>query len=266
MKVLTKVFRVLFISVLFFYTPFILSSCGSEKDVDKIGNAQQCLNEATSSTAMDCVTKVDGLTSTGSYNIRCAAAFVREGFANPTKYTTAFDSLKGSSGTSGFMGLITFSSAKSIATDTANANTTFNDCFKAGAKGKTLISSFGYLSTALLNYFASILGTAECSTPSTSGYDLTSCIASAKSTTDPTKIIEIAKIVSSSESDSSSAGLVQSSVGSVIISTYTISCSGKGANQDLCDKLSASITAGGGTSSPRGVAISFFKTNLGLTF
>lgn len=266
MKVLTKVFRVLFISVLFFYTPFILSSCGSEKDVDKIGNAQQCLNEATSSTAMDCVTKVDGLTSTGSYNIRCAAAFVREGFANPTKYTTAFDSLKGSSGTSGFMGLITFSSAKSIATDTANANTTFNDCFKAGAKGKTLISSFGYLSTALLNYFASILGTTECSTPSTSGYDLTSCIASAKSTTDPTKIIEIAKIVSSTESDSSSAGLVQSSVGSVIISTYTISCSGKGANQDLCDKLSASITAGGGTSSPRGVAISFFKTNLGLTF
>lgn len=266
MKVLTKVIRVLFISFLFFCTSIILSSCGSEKEVDKIGNAQQCLNEATSSTAMDCVTKVDGLTSTGSYNIRCAAAFVREGFANPTKYTTAFDSLKGSSGTSGFMGLITFSSAKSIATDTANANTTFNDCFKAGAKGKTLISSFGYLSTALLNYFASILGTTECSTPSTSGYDLTTCIASAKSTTDPTKIVEIAKIVSSTESDSSSAGLVQSSVGSVIISTYTISCSGKTANQDLCDKLSASISAGGGTSSPRGVAISFFKTNLGLTF
>ncbi|MBN8537659.1 MAG: hypothetical protein J0M15_11450 [Deltaproteobacteria bacterium] len=269
MKVLTKVFRVLFISVLFFYTPFILSSCGSEKDVDKIGNAQQCLNEATSSTAMDCVTKVDGLTSTGSYNIRCAAAFVREGFANPTKYTTAFDSLKGSSGTSGFMGLITFSSAKSIATDTANANTTFNDCFKAGAKGKTLISSFGYLSTALLNYFASILGTTECSTPSTSGYDLTSCIASAKAVnpaTDLEKATKLALIVSSTESDSSDAGKVQSSVGSVIISTYTISCSGKGANQDLCDKLSASITAGGGTSSPRGVAISFFKTNLGLTF
>ncbi len=266
MKVSTEVIRVLFISVLFFCTSFILSSCGSEKEVDKIGNAQQCLNEATSSTAMDCVTKVDGLTSTGSYNIRCAAAFVREGFANPTKYTTAFDSLKGSSGTSGFMGLITFSSAKNIVTDTTNANTTFNDCYKAGAKGKTLISSFGYLSTALLNYFASILGTTECSTPSTSGYDLTTCIASAKSTTDPTKIIEIAKIVSSTESDSSSAGIVQSSVGSVIISTYTISCTGKGANQDLCDKLSASISAGGGSSNPRGVAISFFKTNLGLTF
>jgi len=116
---------------------------------DSLGTRQAMAIGTAGFTAMDCVTKVDGLTSTGSYNIRCAAAFVREGFANPTKYTTAFDSLKGSSGTSGFMGLITFSSAKSIATDTANANTTFNDCFKAGAKGKTLISSFGYLSKSL---------------------------------------------------------------------------------------------------------------------
>ena len=240
---------------------FMSTGCGSAKEVDKIGDAQQCLNEATSSTAMDCVTKVEGLTSTGSYNIRCAAAFVREGFANPTKYTTAFSGLSGGKGTSSFMGLVSFSSTANITTDAANAATTFSDCYAAGAKGKTLISAFGFFSTALMKFFADAGGSSAtaCKSPTSGSYSLDTCITQA-TTANPT---EVAKIGLTTESDTSSAGVVQSSIGSVILSTYNISCSGVGANKELCSTLSSAITAGG--SSPRSVFVSFFTNSVKTT-
>lgn len=246
----------------------ILTSCGSQKEVDNIGEAQQCLNEATASTAMACTSKVDGLTSAGAYNIRCAAAFVREGFTNPSKYTTAFDSLKNSgSGTASFMGLVSFSSTGNIQTDATNASTTFTDCYNASAKGKALISSFGYITTALMKFLADASGNtiSTCTTPSaTTGYNISGCMTAIGSSGNTTYITNIAAIGSASAADSSGAGQVQSSIGTAIISTYSISCSGKGANQDLCDKLKTSINSGGGTTSPRGVARKFFAAYLSI--
>lgn len=235
-----------------------LLGCGSAKDVDKIGDAQQCLNTSTASTAMSCTSKVDGMTSTGSYNIRCAAAFIREGFTDPTKYTTAFSQLNGSGGTANFMGLVSFSSAQNITTDASNANTTFSDCYSAGAKGKTLISAFGYFSTALMKFFYDISGDSDCSTPSSGSYNLNKCMQDA-ALANP---LAFADIASTSVSDSSAAGQVQASIGSVIISTYTISCSGKGANENLCNTLKTAINNGGGAASPRGVFVSFFTTSV----
>ncbi|MBL7543895.1 MAG: hypothetical protein JNL11_08765 [Bdellovibrionaceae bacterium] len=230
-----------------------LLGCGSESEIDKIGDAQQCLNEATSATAMNCVTKVDGMTTTGAYNIRCAAAFVREGFANPTKYTSAFETLKGQSGTANFMGLISFSSAANITTDSTNANATFNDCYKASAKGKTLISAFGFFSTSLMKFLSDAAPTAaSCKAPVQGLYNLNSCLTEA-STAQP---MEVAKLGSSVEDPASGAGLVQSSIGSVIIATYNISCSGSGANKDLCNTLNTAITSGG--AEPRAVFRAFF--------
>lgn len=252
---LKSLFYILVTSALITAATTLLFGCGSSKDVDKIGDAQQCLNVATSATAMDCVSKVDGMTSAGSYNIRCAAAFVREGFANPTKYTAAFSGLDGG-GTKSFMGLVSFSSAANITTDAANASTTFSDCYAAGAKGKTLISAFGYFSTALMKFFADAGGAAapSCTTPTSGSYNLETCITEA-TVANP---LEVLKISSTTEADSTAAGQVQSSIGSVIISTYLISCSGSGANEDLCDTLGAAVTAGG--SEPRTVFRSFFET------
>ncbi|GEM_PF-1335279 len=237
-------------------TSTLFFGCGSETEVDKIGDAQQCLNSATSATAMDCATKVDGLSSTGAYNIRCAAAFVREGFANPTKYTNAFNSLNGGKSTN-FMSLVSFSSANNITTDASNANTTFNDCYKAAAKGKTLISAFGYFSTALMKFFAdSCPSVASCKSPSSGNYDLGKCITDAGTAL----CTEAANIALTSTPDSSASGQVQSSLGSVIMSTYNISCSGSGANKDLCATLKTAVTAGG--SNPRTVFTSFFTTSV----
>tara|TARA_B110001454_G_C12723326_1_gene436674 strand:- start:30867 stop:31640 length:774 start_codon:yes stop_codon:yes gene_type:complete len=237
-------------------TSTLFLGCGSATDVDKIGDAQQCLNSATSTTAMSCTTKVDGLTSTGAYNIRCAAAFVREGFANPTKYTTAFSSLNGGKSTN-FMSLVSFSSTGDITTDASNASTTFSDCYSAGAKGKTLISAFGYFSTALMKFFAdSCPSVTSCKSPSSGNYDLGKCITDAGTAL----CVEAANIALTSTPDSSASGQVQSSLGSVIMSTYNISCSGSGANKDLCATLKASVTAGG--SNPRSVFTSFFTSSV----
>lgn len=249
-KTTIKTVRVLF-ATLVLSTIF---GCGSSKEVDKIGDAQQCLNVATSATAMDCVTKVDGITSTGAYNIRCAAAFVREGFTNPAKYTNAFSSLNGG-GSANFMSLVSFSSAGTINTDAVNASTTFSDCYSAGAKGKSLISAFGFFSTALMKFFAdSCPSVNSCKTPTTSGYNLTTCM------TDSANALCTASLSLVDTSASSAAATVQSSIGSVIISTYNISCSGSSANKELCNTLKASITAGG--SDPRAVFRSFFSTSV----
>ena len=242
----------------------LLLGCGSATDVDKIGDAQQCLNSATSTTAMSCTTKVDGLTSTGAYNIRCAAAFVREGFANPTKYTSAFSNLNNGQGTANFMGLVSFSSAGAIATDAANASTTFNDCYNAAAKGKTLISAFGYFSTALMNFFAVAGGNSapSCKTPTSGTYNLTTCMQEA-TIANPTEVAKLAITDTAQVADSSSAGQLQTAIGSVIISTYNISCSGTGANKELCATLKNSISAG--TSNPRTVFTSFFTNSVKTT-
>lgn len=242
-------------------TSLTLFGCGSETDVDKIGDAQQCLNEATSATAMDCVSKVDGLTSAGAYNIRCAAAFVREGFVNPAKYTNAFKTLEGQQGTANFMGLVSFSSTANITTDAENANTTYNDCYSAGAKGKTLISAFGYFSTALMKFFYSAGGPSvtSCSSPTSGSYKLEKCMQDA-TIANP---MEVAKIASTTEDDSTAAGQVQTSIGSVIISTYAISCSGASANKDLCDTLKKAVEAG--STNPRAVFRSFFSTSVKTT-
>lgn len=239
-------------------TSTFLFGCGSATDVDKIGDAQQCLNSATATTAMACTSKVDGLSSAGAYNIRCAAAFVREGFANPTKYTNAFSNLNNGQGTSSFMGLVSFSSTGNISTDAANANTTFSDCYSAGAKGKTLISAFGYFSTALLKFFAGT-GASSCQSPTSGAYNLDGCMQQA-ALADPTYIAKIASTDPLITPDSSPAGQVQASIGSVIISTYSISCSGKGANKELCSTLEKAISAG--SSNPRTVFTSFFTTSV----
>lgn len=237
-------------------TSALLFGCGSETEVDKIGDAQQCLNSATSTTAMDCVTKVEGLSSTGAYNIRCAAAFVREGFANPTKYTSAFSNLNNGQGTANFMGLVSFSSTGNITTDATNANTTFDDCYKAAAKGKTLISAFGYFSTALMKFFSdAATGVAACKTPSSGSYNLETCMQQA-AIANPLALVNL---VTPNTTDAA-ATHVQTSIGSVIISTHTISCSGVGANKELCATLEKAITAG--NSQPRAVFASFFTTSV----
>jgi hypothetical protein len=91
----------------------------AEKDADKVGDAQICLNEGRSPST--CMAKVAGLETPAAYSIRCASMFIAERFTDPQKYIDAFAQLNSnSSSLKTFMGLLTFSSGGTIATDNAN--------------------------------------------------------------------------------------------------------------------------------------------------
>ncbi len=227
-----------------------LVSCGSEKESDKIGDAQICLNKATDLTSSNaCLAKIEGIESTAAYAVRCNGSFIAEGFANPVKYINATSQLNGTGGgTASFMALMTFTAATTFAENLTNAGTTFSNCLKSGAKGTTLLSSFGYLAMSIYNYAKNKSGT--CSDNPTT--DFSSCLSS----TDPNALI---KVVDPTTADTDAINL-QTSIGSVIISSYNISCAGKGANESLCSTMSTTITSAGGTGNVRAVGSNFFKT------
>lgn len=235
-KKIISITLILIIVPLFF---FIISSCGP-KEIDKIGEAQACLNSATAGTAASCMSKVDGLETAAAYNIRCAAMYIQEGFTSPTKFTNALNQLNGSSGTSSFMGLITFSSKGNITDDDANAATAFDYCYKSGAKGATLIAAFGYMATSLYKAMS-----CNPSTPTAAGYDLagTGCL------TDPTigltnKVVAFGLKIQGQ--DSSTLAFLDS-LGAVVLATKAISCSSTtSSNEQLCTSLKNSISAGSG--------------------
>lgn len=235
-KKILSIVLILIIVPLFF---FFISSCGP-KDIDKVGDAQACLNSATSATASSCMSKVDGLETTAAYNIRCAAMFIQEGFTSPTKFTNALNSLNGTTGTSSFMGLITFSSQGTIASDDANAATAFDYCYKSGGKGATLISAFGYMATSLYKAMS-----CTPTTPTATGYDLagTGCLG------DTTPITgKVSQFVIKIGTGDSSALSFLDSLGAVVLATKNVSCSSTtSTNEQLCTTLKNSVTAGNGS-------------------
>ncbi|MFZ4402546.1 MAG: hypothetical protein ACOYOK_00450 [Pseudobdellovibrionaceae bacterium] len=224
-------------------TLIFLSSCGvKEKDKDKIGDAQSCLDGATTSTAEACLDKVSGIESASAYNIRCAAKFIREGFADPQKIVTAFETLNNSSNQlDTFMSLITFTSKANITLDASNAETTFGYCYQSGAKGSLIIAAFGHLATALYGYLNSINPSGCSSTPSSTGYPLQTCLLNAGSLA---AVVDLA-----SANPSAGASSMQAVLGSIVLTTYRVSCpDGRPANESLCNTLKSSVDSGGSNS------------------
>lgn len=239
-----------------------LFACGSAKDSDKIGDAQLCLDKlgasAPASEVNSCLEKIDGLESAAAYGLRCAGSFMKEGFLDPEKLINAMDQLNGGS-TTNFIGLITFSSAGVIATDTSNAYKAFDYCLKGEGKGSTLISSFGYLGMALYQFLDSQDNASCDDAPGATGYDFDECLTNF---TDPGNGQAVANALTLAQLGNEASGVaavatLQSSIGAVLISTANISCSTRQANQDLCTMVNNAVTAAGGISNPRLVAKHF---------
>jgi hypothetical protein len=253
----------------YFFIFFIVSGCSSSSsDADKLGDAQLCLDKlragATSAQVEVCTSKVEGVTSAGAHNIRCSAGFIREGFADFTRLNSAIGAISGGTGSSqvqSLMGLLSFTSAGVIATDFSRTADTFNACYSSLGKGSTLLASFSYFTMGLMNYF-SVKG--ACAVPPiVSGgyryYDLGACLTSAAGSL-PLAIVEL---VNSGSSDAAAVE-AQNSIGAVLIATYSLSCVGTVAQASLCSLLSNAINSGGGVSNPRGVAVNFFTSAVGL--
>lgn len=251
-----------------------LLSCGGEKDVDKIGNAQFCLDKLdttpTSAEIDKCLQEIDGLTSPGANSIRCSAGFIREGFGSGRRFIKAFEAIdEGAGGTSGsntqeLMGILSFTAAQDIDDDYNSIVSTFQACLNSGGKGSTLLSSFSYLTMGLMKYLVNVGGGACTATPTTYPgtnylyYDLSACVTAVAGSGSAAELI---KLGDPNEPD---AEETQSGLGSVIIATYTVSCTGSGANKDLCAVIGDAVTEAGGTGNPRLVAVEFFKSLLGI--
>ncbi len=236
----------------------MLSSCG-EKDNDKIGDAQRCLDTVAYTQADTCVTKLDGIESAKAYEMRCAAKFIREGFGDASKMLTAFTSLDGSSGSSGltsFMGLISFTSKQNITEDNATASTTFDYCLKSGAKGSTLIAAFGYMGLAIYDFFYINFPSTSCSAaPSGTGgnYDVAACLTSISGS--PGNLLAFGTMLTNHSADN-----LLGSIGTIVISAYQLNCTGSTTNKSLCASLETPITNAGGTSDQISVGLYFLKS------
>ncbi len=246
-------------------------ACGSEKDADKIGNAQICLDNlpvsATPTQVDACMTAIEGISSAEAEHLRCAGAFMKEGFLDPTKVADAMSSIGG--GTLGFMSFMSFTSEGGIAADTTNAANAFSSCFNSGAKGTTLISSFTYIAMALYQYMSdndtSGVGNNCAAAPAGSplSYDLSCSAAWAVAGTNALPGGPAAELGDAATVDPAAIS-VQNALGAVIIATASASCGETQVNADLCATFDTAITNGGGVGSPRGVAVEFISTLLGI--
>lgn len=242
-----------------------LTGCGKEKDSDKVGNAQLCLDKLGSTAApaeVDmCVAKADGVESPSAYGLRCAGSFLREGFLNPQKLIDATAQLNGNAGsTVNFMALITFTSAANIAGDTANSSTAFDYCLRGEGKGSTLLASFGFMAMSLYKFMDGKSNVSCADTPTATGYDFSTC-ATGFIIAQPASAVEL---TNPSTVDASTITL-QRSIGAVIIATSNISCVGTAANTSLCSTITQAISSAGGVNAdPRAVAVKFFSVLLGI--
>lgn len=244
-------------------------SCGKATDADLVGDAQACLDKATTDAAIDaCSTKVSTLTGYRSDSIRCTASFLKEGFTSPSYITSVLQQLdSGSSGVNAFMGLVTFKKGGGLTTDTSTALKTFNYCLNAQGKGALIIASFGYMATALYQFFETVDTSNNAACPSvpnaSTGYPLPGCVTWISANLGSVDAATFAALTVPTTGVAAAVS-AQTAIGSALVATYVVSCSTSSANKTLCASLKSAIDAAGGTANQRAVAVQFIKTSLGI--
>lgn len=133
----------------------VLGAC-SETAIDKVADAQACLDQATASNVSECLSKVDGVNTKGAYLIRCSAKFIEEGFNDPVKLTNALSAVEsnsGGTGTTNAMDALSFSSVQ-------NAKDAATYCAQAESKGLIMLSSMAKMATVLKDVSGGNINTA----------------------------------------------------------------------------------------------------------
>ena len=194
-------------------TLFVFASC-AEKDSDKIGDAQNCLDTATKSTVSSCLDKLGSLDNQAANTIRCAGAFIEEGFDDPSKFLTAFEQLEqsssGGSSTLGFMGALAFSTQD-------KADNAVDVCKKSESRGFILLSTMTGIATTL-STFANL------------SFD----------PNNPPTQAQMEAALSSCTSDS-----CEEAIGNLTINLYESSCTnGTTSNEQVCEEVSQAMAAG----------------------
>lgn len=162
-------------------------ACGKETDVDKVADAQDCLNKADSSTALSCMDKVTGMETESAYLIRCAAYFKDQSFGDPTVIAKVSQSMEGSGDNSvnALMSVLAFKKYTDATTNLDFCQKAMTACQASGSKGMVILASLSRIATETL-VTANLLG------PNPSADDVKSAMCGPAA---PTAIIGAATLV-----------------------------------------------------------------------
>lgn len=210
--------KVLLVSSLF----LVITSC-AEKDADKVGDAQQCINKATKTTALGCLSGISGLDSEAANAVKCAAIFISEGLSDPARmYEIVQNSSQpGNSGVNSAFGVLAFQGNDSVtdATDVTKSTLSSGYCRKSKSPGLMWLSSLTSIATTV-------------ATVATPPYDASS--------------IQSGMLAIAAGGDP----VAQAAIGTAAVTAYTSNCANGGAQQDsqFCADFAAQINACGGSS------------------
>lgn len=196
----------------------LLTGCEAEQtEKDMLAEAQFCLDKATNSTSANaCMSKIEGLTSTQAYGLRCAAGFISSGTTSPANLSQALNSLQDGGSTAGVLGVLAFDSQ-------SLADSTFNNCNLSKDTGLSLIAAMAKTAT-VLNNFASGSGSLEAQFQ--------------------TAITTVLNNLNGTPSQQTQAIASLNNIGGAIQSVYTTTCGGTTVvNTEICGSINGAIAA-----------------------
>ncbi len=212
-----------------------LVGCG-KKDIDNVSEAQECLDTSTSTTALACMSKVEGLTSAASNVIRCSAYFVDQGFADPARLASVSQQITTTTtpDASSVAALTAMGFVASKYSMTANDNlsaTALTACTASASSGLIYLSSMSRIATATLK---------------DAGFDSTTGIA--PTTTDMQNAICVG----------SPSNTTKAAMGNAALAAYNKNCIGKDISGDvMCLQYQAAIAS---NSDPTAIGTSLITT------
>lgn len=198
-----------------------LSACANKKEADKVADAQACLNASNQGTALDCLSKVEGLDSAAANTIRCAAIFIRQGFSNPSFVAQAANQIKSGSGKSATLAIMTAFEFKALASVSDNytmSQDALRYCSQSGSKGLGFLATSSSLATTS-KYLSSVI-VGACGSAGDTAAQLT-CLKNQNNST------------------------ADAAVGTVVAAAYQANCQGTqaGANKEFCSQFASATAA-----------------------
>lgn len=225
----------------------INASCSSAGDIDKIGDAQECLDKYTREgvgTLEACEAKIEGVETPAAYSIRCASGYIREGFT-AQGFIDAFSEIETVSGSNvaNFLNRMTFNGAGNTGAAAVEANyekaqEVYGYCAESLAKGATILATFSYLVNAIYNYECNG-GVGSCDVTDSTAFGLA---------------LAAAIVDGTARGDT-----LNTDLGTIVVNTQTVSCTAGAANETLCGFLDRAVDDAGGTADKEAVGRAFLN-------
>lgn len=197
-----------------FVIPLFLISC-KQSESDKVAEAQNCLNESSSSNVHLCLNIIDGINSQKAHSIRCSVSFIQQGFDQADKFINALEGLESSTGGQGdsllgMLGTLSFPSQDS-------ANLAVSRCEKSGSSSLLKLSNLSKMATTLASL--SSVNIASGDIPSQA--DMNAALANVSG--DPVAQTQLGQTVLSLNENCESEGSLT------------------GSNKEICDKIKTTL-------------------------